>query len=64
LAAKLLSLISFFNLQGILELTLQRYSRDTVEGANAEDREGKQDIEDREDREEANSAFNKDLDML
>ncbi|KAF2818103.1 hypothetical protein CC86DRAFT_414212 [Ophiobolus disseminans] len=51
-AAELLSLMSFFNPQGIPESTLRRYSKGKAE-LNAEEDEG-----------EANSAFNEDLDTL
>jgi len=54
-AAELLSLMSFFNPQGIPESTLRRFSRDAARAADAEG-EG--------DDEEADSAFNDDLDML
>jgi tetratricopeptide (TPR) repeat protein len=54
-AAELLSLMSFFNPQGIPESTLRRYSRDAAGAAGAEDGE---------DGEEADSAFDEDLDML
>lgn len=54
-AAELLSLMSFFNPQGIPESTLRRFSRDAAGAAGAE---GKGD------EEEADSAFNDDLDML
>jgi hypothetical protein len=51
-AAELLSLMSFFNPQGIPESTLRRYSK------------GKAELNAKEDKEEANSAFNEDLDTL
>ncbi|KAH6612995.1 hypothetical protein C7974DRAFT_322280, partial [Boeremia exigua] len=54
-AAELLSLMSFFNPQGIPESTLRRHSRDAAGAASEEDRE---------DEEEANSAFDEDLDTL
>jgi tetratricopeptide (TPR) repeat protein len=50
-AAELLSLMSFFNPQGIPEATLRRYSKEAEGMADAED-------------EEADSAFNEDLDTL
>jgi tetratricopeptide (TPR) repeat protein len=51
-AAELLSLMSFFNPQGIPESTLQKYSKRKAELNAAEDRE------------EADNAFNEDLDTL
>jgi tetratricopeptide (TPR) repeat protein len=51
-AAELLSLMSFFNPQGIPESTLRRYSKGAAEAASAEDEE------------EADSAFDEDLDTL
>ena len=51
-AAELLSLMSFFNPQGMPESTLRRYSREAAGAADAEDRE------------EADSAFDEDLDTL
>lgn len=45
-------LISFFNLQGIPKLTLQRYSKDAAH------------VDIVEDNKEANYVFNKDLDTL
>jgi tetratricopeptide (TPR) repeat protein len=51
-AAELLSLMSFFNPQGIPELVLRRHSRETVRGAGLEDEE------------DADSAFDEDLDTL
>jgi hypothetical protein len=52
-AAELLSLMSFFNPQGIPEPTLRRHSRDTAIAKAANDKE-----------EEADSAFDEDLDTL
>jgi hypothetical protein len=52
LAAELLSLMSFFNSQGIPESVLRRHSREAARGAGLED------IKD------ADSAFNEDLDTL
>ncbi|KAJ8112893.1 hypothetical protein OPT61_g4848 [Boeremia exigua] len=57
-AAELLSLMSFFNPQGIPESTLRRYSRDATGATSADNKE------DKEDEEEADSAFDEDLDML
>ncbi|KAJ4374692.1 hypothetical protein N0V86_007565 [Didymella sp. IMI 355093] len=54
-AAELLSLMSFFNPQGIPESTLRRYSRDTTRKVSADNKE---------DEDEADSAFDNDLDML
>jgi tetratricopeptide (TPR) repeat protein len=51
-AAELLSLMSFFNPQGIPESTLRRYSKGAAGAASAEDEE------------EADSAFDEDLDTL
>jgi hypothetical protein len=51
-AAKLLSLISFFNPQGIPESTLQRYRKEAAGAASAKDEE------------EADSTFDEDLDTL
>jgi hypothetical protein len=51
-AAKLLSLMSFFNSQGILESALQRHSREAARGAGLEDNE------------DADRAFDEDLDTL
>ncbi|KAF2993769.1 hypothetical protein E8E13_002179 [Curvularia kusanoi] len=51
-AAELLSLMSFFNPQGIPESTLRRYSK------------GAAGLTDEEDEEEADSAFDEDLDVL
>ena len=51
-AAELLSLMSFFNPQGIPESTLRRYSKDAAGATNAEDWK------------EADSAFDEDLDTL
>ncbi|KAI9873523.1 MAG: hypothetical protein M1823_007899, partial [Watsoniomyces obsoletus] len=51
-AADLLSLMSFFNPQGIPEPTLRRYSKDAAQ------------VDTTEDEEEADSAFDEDLDTL
>jgi tetratricopeptide (TPR) repeat protein len=51
-AAELLSLMSFFNPQGIPESTLRKYSKGATGAASAEDEE------------EADSAFDEDLDTL
>jgi tetratricopeptide (TPR) repeat protein len=51
-AADLLSLMSFFNPQGIPESTLRRYNKGVAGAASAEDEE------------EANDAFDEDLDAL
>jgi tetratricopeptide (TPR) repeat protein len=51
-AGDLLSLMSFFNPQGIPESTLRKYSKGAAGAASAEDEE------------EADSAFNEDLDSL
>ena len=52
-AAELLSLMSFFNPQGIPESVLRRHSREAARGAGLEDKE-----------EDADSAFDEDLDTL
>ncbi|KAF2993772.1 hypothetical protein E8E13_002383 [Curvularia kusanoi] len=57
-AAELLSLMSFFNPQGIPESTLRRYNRDTTRAASADNEE------DEKDEDEADSDFDNDLDML
>ena len=57
-AAELLSLMSFFNPQGIPESTLRIYNRDTTRAASADNEE------DEKDEDEVDSAFDNDLDML
>ncbi|KAI4940873.1 hypothetical protein J4E91_011130 [Alternaria rosae] len=54
-AAELLSLMSFFNPQGIPESVLRRHSREAARRAG---------LEDEEEEEDADSAFDEDLDTL